>query len=267
MRNIRLLMSYDGTGYHGFQRQPEFHGPTVQGMIETIWKELVGEEMTVNTAGRTDTGVHATGQVINFRTEARIPEDKIPKAFNSLLPRDIRILEAQTVPQDFHARFSTRWKRYDYFIDNRPIADVFNRLYTLHEPIPLQVDLMKCAARLLEGKHNFKAFSAAGGVSKTFVRMLYVCRIQEKEGLLRITCIGDGFLYNMVRIIAGTLISVGKGKIQAESIPDILLSEDRKRAGVTARASGLTLSHVHYGDESPFVVYPEFCPIEKNSNH
>lgn len=258
MRNIRLTMSYDGTGYHGFQRQPEFHGPTVQGTIEAIWKELVGEEVTVNTAGRTDTGVHAAGQVINFYTEARIPDDKMPKAFNSLLPRDIRILEAQTVPENFHARFSARWKRYDYFIDNRPIADVFKRLYTLHEPIPLKVDLMKRAARLLEGKHNFKAFSAAGGVSKRFDRTLYICRIQEKEGLLRISCIGDGFLYNMVRIIAGTLINVGKGRIQAEAIPDILLSEDRKRAGITARALGLTLSHVHYGDESPFDVFPEY---------
>lgn len=261
MRNIRLLMSYDGTGYHGFQRQPEFHGPTVQGTIEAIWKELVGEEVTVNTAGRTDTGVHAAGQVINFQTEARIPDEKIPKAFNSLLPRDIRIFEAKTVPQEFHARFSARWKRYDYVIDNRPIADVFKRLYTLHEPIPLEISSMKRAAQFLEGKHNFKAFSAAGGVSKTFVRTLYVCRIQENEGLLRITCIGDGFLYNMVRIIAGTLISVGKGRIPAETIPDILLSEDRKRAGVTARALGLTLSYVHYGEESPFEIYPEYNSV------
>ncbi|HVJ48257.1 tRNA pseudouridine(38-40) synthase TruA [Desulfitobacterium sp.] len=264
MRNIRLKVSYDGTMYHGFQRQPEFHGPTIQGTLELVWRKLVGEEVTLNTAGRTDRGVHATGQVVNFLTAAQIPDAKIPKAFNSLLPRDIRILEAQTAPQEFHARFSARWKRYDYRIDNQPISNVFTRLYALHEPIPLRVEEMKLAAHLLEGKHNFKAFSSAGGVSKTFDRNLYVCRIQEDEGLLRITCIGNGFLYNMVRIIAGTLINVGKGWIQAEEIPNILLSLDRKRAGITARARGLTLSYVHYGEESPYEIFPEYLPPMKS---
>lgn len=256
MRNIRLTMSYDGTAYHGFQRQPEFHGPTIQGTVEAIWLKLAGEAVKLNTAGRTDTGVHAAGQVINFLTQARIPDEKIPKAFNSLLPRDIRILAAQTVDPEFHARNSARWKRYDYRIDNRPIPDVFTRLYTLHEPIPLQVEGMKHAASLLEGMHNFKAFSAAGGSSKTFERTLYVCRVRELKGLLQITCIGDGFLYNMVRIIAGTLLDVGKGRIQAEEIPDILRSRDRNRAGVTARALGLTLSYVHYGPELPQEIFP-----------
>jgi tRNA pseudouridine38-40 synthase len=258
MRNVRLKVAYDGTYYHGFQRQPEFHGPTIQGTLEAIWKKLVEEEVTLNTAGRTDTGVHAAGQVVNYLTSIRIPDDKIPKAFNSLLPRDIRILEAETAPEDFHARFSARWKRYDYRIDNHPIPDVFSRLYTLHEPIPLNLKKMQEAARYLEGRHNFKAFAAAGGVSKTFERTLYVCRVEKDKGLLRITCIGDGFLYNMVRIIAGTLIFVGKGRIQPEDIPDILLSQNRKRGGVTALAQGLTLSYVHYGEELPGAIFPEF---------
>lgn len=258
MRNIRLTVSYDGTAYHGFQRQPEFHGPTIQGNLESVWKKLVGEAVTLNTAGRTDTGVHANGQVVNFVTTALIPDEKLPKAFNSLLPRDIRILKAQTAPEEFHARYSARWKRYDYRIDNRSIADVFTRLYSLHEPIPLRVEKMKQAAQLLEGKHNFKAFSSAGGVSKTFERNLYVCRVEEEGGILRITCIGDGFLYNMVRIIAGTLINVGKGWIQPEEIPNIIKSMDRKRAGITAKARGLTLSYVHYGAESPFEIFPEY---------
>lgn len=260
MRNIRLTVSYDGTAYHGFQRQPEFHGPTIQGNLESVWKKLVGQDVTLNTAGRTDTGVHAMGQVVNFLTTVPIPDEKLPKAFNSLLPRDIRILEAHTVPEEFHARYSAQWKRYDYKIDNRTIADVFTRLYSLHEPIPLRVEKMKRAAELLEGKHNFKAFSSAGGVTKTFVRNLYVCRIRKEEGLIHITCIGDGFLYNMVRIIVGTLINVGKGWLQPEEIPDILQSMDRKRAGITARARGLTLSYVHYGEKSPFDIFPEYLP-------
>ncbi len=251
LRNVRLKLAYDGTQYHGFQRQPEFHGPTIQGTLEAVWKKLVEEEVTLNTAGRTDTGVHAAGQVVNYSTSVRIPDNKIPKAFNSLLPRDIRILEAETVSEDFQARFSARWKRYDYWIDNRSIPDVFSRLYSLHEPVPLNLQWMQEAATYLEGTHNFKAFSSAGGNSKTFERTLYVCRVKQENGLLRVTCIGDGFLYNMVRIIVGTLVFVGKGRIKPREIPDILLSQNRRRGGPTALAQGLTLSYVHYGDEMP----------------
>lgn len=258
MRNICLKVSYDGTQYHGFQRQPEFHGPTIQGTLETAWAKLVEEEVTLNTAGRTDTGVHAAGQVVNFRTGVRIPVDKIPKAFNSLLPRDIRVLKAHEVAEDFHARFSAKWKRYDYRIDNHQVADVFARLYSLHEPVKLDVQRMQLAAQHLVGRHNFKAFSAAGGTSKTFERTLYVCQVAESQGHIQITCIGDGFLYNMVRIIAGTLIYVGKKRIQPEEIPAILTSLDRKRGGVTAQPQGLTLSYVHYGEEMPKDIFPEF---------
>lgn len=255
-RNVRLRLAYDGTYYHGFQRQPEFHGPTIQGSIEAVWKKLVHEEVTVNTAGRTDTGVHAAGQVINYSTSVRIPDHKIPKAFNSLLPRDIQVLEAQTVPEDFHARFSACWKSYDYWIDNRSIPDVFSRLYSLHEPVPLNLQRMQEAATYLEGRHDFKAFSSAGGTSKTFERTLYVCRVEQENGLLRITCIGDGFLYNMVRILAGTLIFAGKGRIKPADIPEIMLSQNRRRGGPTALARGLTLSYVHYGDEMPKDIFP-----------
>lgn len=256
-RNICLKVSYDGTNYHGFQRQPEFHGPTIQGTLETVWAKLVEEEVTLNTAGRTDTGVHAAGQVVNFRTGARIPADKIPKAFNSLLPRDIRILAAQEAAEDFHARFSAKWKRYDYRIDNHPVADVFTRLYSLHEPVRLDWQRMQQGAQYLVGRHNFKAFSAAGGTSKTFERTLYLCQVKEQQGHLQITCIGNGFLYNMVRIIAGTLVYVGKNRIQPEEIPEILTSLDRKRGGATATPQGLTLSYVHYGDELPRDIFPE----------
>lgn len=255
MRNICLTIAYDGTSYHGFQRQPEFHGPTIQGTLEKAWQSLVGEQIHIYTAGRTDTGVHAAGQVINFVSKVRIPEEKIPKALNSLLPRDIRILLAQDEGEEFHARRSARWKRYDYRIDNRPIPDVFQRLYALHEPVPLDVEAMQAAAGMLEGKHNFRAFAAAGGSSKTFARDLYVCRVERENELLTITSIGDGFLYHMVRIIAGTLLQVGRRKIPAGRIPDILASQKRKQAGETAPAHGLTLTHVHYGEERPWEWY------------
>ncbi|GAB6172251.1 tRNA pseudouridine(38-40) synthase TruA [Paradesulfitobacterium aromaticivorans] len=287
MRNIRLTIAYDGTNYHGFQRQPEFHGPTIQGTLEKVWQEVLGEEIRIFTAGRTDTGVHAAGQVVSFFSETRIPEEKIPKAFNSLLPRDIRILEARNEHEDFNARRSAKWKRYDYLIDNRPIPDVFRRLYACHEPIALNVKHMQEAAKHLEGKHNFKAFASAGGASKTFERTLFLGRVeledepfksrvtrvgeigseQELEdvrlsegnvrGMIRITCIGDGFLYNMVRIIAGTLLEVGKGKIDPSDIPVIIESQDRKQSGETAPPHGLTLTYVNYDAKKPQEIFPE----------
>ncbi|WP_407314593.1 tRNA pseudouridine(38-40) synthase TruA [Desulfosporosinus sp. SB140] len=257
MRNIRLKVAYDGTNYHGFQRQIESAGPTVQGTLEGIWARLVDEKVTLAMAGRTDAGVHASGQVVNFVTEARIPEDKIPKAFNSLLPKDIRILHADAVPYEFNARRSATWKRYDYQIENHRISDVFKRLYSWHVPIPLDLSCMQMAAKSLEGRHNFKTFAAAGGDSKTFERTLYRCRIQEDQNLIRVSCVGNGFLYHMVRIIVGTLVDVGKGRISPEEIPNILASQDRKRAREIAPAHGLTLTYVSYSDESPFEVFSD----------
>ena len=257
MRNICLTIAYDGTNYHGFQRQPEFHGPTIQGTMEAVWQELTGETVRFYTAGRTDTGVHAAGQVVNFASGCRIPNGKIPKAFNSLLPYDIRVLAARDEREDFNARRSAAWKRYDYLIENRPIYDVFHRLYALHEPVPLNVAAMQEAASYLEGKHNFRAFAAAGGSSRTFERTLYCCKIELQGTLLRVMCIGDGFLYNMVRIIVGTLLKVGKGRMAPAEIPVILANGSRRAAGQTAPPNGLTLMYVHYGAESPLVVFPE----------
>ena len=262
MRNIRLRLAYDGTNYHGFQRQEESHGPTIQGTLEAVWAKLVEEEVTLATAGRTDAGVHASGQVVNFMTAARIPEEKIPKAFNSLLPRDIRILQADCVPDDFNARWSAKWKRYDYQIDNHRIPDVFKRLYASHVPIPLNVDQMQAAAGFLEGHHNFKTFAAAGGVSKTFERTIYRCQVKADNRIIRVSCVGDGFLYHMVRIIVGTLMDVGKGRILPQEIPEIIASQERKRARIIAQAHGLTLVHVNYTEESPFSVFPDLLPIK-----
>ncbi|WP_088187411.1 tRNA pseudouridine(38-40) synthase TruA [Desulfosporosinus sp. FKA] len=260
MRNIRLKVAYDGTNYHGFQRQIKTAGPTIQGTLEDVWQRLVDEKVTLAMAGRTDAGVHASGQIVNFETEARIPEDKIPKAFNSLLPKDIRILLAENVPFDFNARWSAVWKRYDYQIDNRRIPDVFNRLYTWHIPVPLNISNMQAAANFLEGRHNFKTFAAAGGDSKTFERTLYRCQVRFDQDLIRVTCVGDGFLYHMVRIIVGTLVDVGRGRISPEEIPDIIKSQERRRARLIASAHGLFLTHVNYTEESPFEVFPDLNP-------
>ncbi|MGI6119675.1 MAG: tRNA pseudouridine(38-40) synthase TruA [Desulfosporosinus sp.] len=257
MRNIRLKLAYDGTNYHGFQRQPETHGPTIQGTLEMVWAKLVGEEVTLATAGRTDAGVHAMGQVVNFMTSARIPEEKIPKAFNSLLPGDIRILQAECVPHDFNARWSAKWKRYDYQIDNNPIPDVFTRLYAYHVPIPLNTEQMQMAASFFEGRHNFKTFAASGGDSKIFERIIYRLLVKKKYGLIMVSCVGDGFLYHMVRIIVGTLIDVGKGRILPQEIPRIIASHERKQASMIAPAHGLMLTHVNYTDESPFAVFKD----------
>jgi tRNA pseudouridine38-40 synthase len=257
MRNICLILAYDGTGYHGFQRQQEFHGPTIQGTLEKIWQVLTEEKISISTAGRTDAGVHAAGQVVNFRSEVSIPAEKIAKAFNSLLPREIRILKAQDETEDFHARLSAHWKRYDYLIYNKSILDVFKRLYTLHEPIKLDPERMKSAALLLEGRHNFRFFAASGGSSKTFERNLYCCRLMEEGDLFRLICIGDGFLYKMVRIIVGTLLQVGKGRLDVTEIPQLLVLQERKHKPIVAPAQGLTLTYVHYGKESPWQVYPE----------
>lgn len=257
MRNIRLRLAYDGTNYHGFQRQEISHGATIQGTLESAWKRLVQEEVTLATAGRTDTGVHASGQVVNFKTSARIPEDKIPKAFNSLLPRDIRIHQADCVPDDFNSRWSAKWKRYDYQIDNYSIPNIFQRLYAAHVPIRLNIDKMQQASCFLEGRHNFKTFAAAGGSSKTFERTIYRCQVKEERGLVKVSCVGDGFLYHMVRIIVGTLMEVGKGHTPPDEIPDIIASQERRRARVIAPAHGLTLVHVNYTEETPFEVFKD----------
>lgn len=257
MRNILLRLAYDGTNYHGFQRQPEEHGLTIQGELEKAWKKLFVEEIKVTTAGRTDTGVHAAGQVINFNSKVGIPEHKIPKALNSILPFDIRVLEAQVTSEVFNARLGAKWKRYDYRIDNGRIPNVFTRLYTLHEPVPLNILKMQQAATFMEGVHDFRAFAATGSSAKSFVRTLYHCRVRQIGEEILITCIGNGFLYNMVRIIAGTLLYVGKGRILPEEITDIIASQERIRAGKTVSASGLTLTLVNYDGNRPSNIFDD----------
>jgi tRNA pseudouridine38-40 synthase len=246
MNNIKLVVEYDGTAYHGFQRQPEFHGPTVQGILEDRLSKITESEVKMFMAGRTDKGVHAIGQVVNFLSPTKLPMEKMPKAANSVLPYDIRVKLAEFASEDFNARFSAKSKRYCYTIYNSSIASVFDRLYTFHVPKPLNVDAMAHAASLMVGRRDFTAFCATGTPVKNFVRNLTKCEITQEGAIIRITCEADGFLYNMVRIISGTLVDVGKGRFQSTDIPDILASKQRVRGGATAPAQGLCLMHVEY---------------------
>lgn len=248
MKNIKLLIEYDGTCYHGFQRQPEFHGPTIQGILEERLRNITAENVKLAAAGRTDAGVHALGQVVNFHSDTRIPLDKLPKAVNSLLPYDIRVKRADYVPETFNARFSACCKRYRYSVYNSTISSAFHRLYSYHVPQVLNVEDMREGARLMVGRKDFRAFCASGSPIKDFVRTLTHCEVRQEGPLITIDCQGDGFLYNMVRIISGTLLDIGKGRIKPSEIPGIISSQDRTLGGVTAPSHGLCLMHVEYNE-------------------
>ncbi|MDA8442225.1 MAG: tRNA pseudouridine(38-40) synthase TruA [Peptococcaceae bacterium] len=246
MQNIKLTLEYDGTCYHGFQRQPDFHGPTIQGVLESKLELITKTEVRVAMAGRTDAGVHARGQVVNFFSPTKIPMDKLPKAVNSVLPYDIRVKQAEIVPDDFHARFSAQWKRYIYTIYNNQFVSVFNRLFVFHVPQALNVPAMRAAAQAMVGTRDFTAFCAAGSPVKNFVRNLMTCEVRQAGPEISIICEADGFLYNMVRIISGTLVDVGKGRIKPAAIPQMIEAGDRKTCGITAPPQGLCMDYVHY---------------------
>ncbi|NPV79664.1 MAG: tRNA pseudouridine(38-40) synthase TruA [Firmicutes bacterium] len=243
-RNIKLVLQYDGTRYGGFQRQRGV--PTIQESLEESIKILTGEMPVVIAAGRTDAGVHALGQVVNFKTFSRIPEDRWVPALNSVLPEDIRVLTACEVAPEFHSRFCARSKVYRYTIDTSPVESVFWRLYSYHVPRPLDEDLIKAASRLLIGRRNFRAFCASGAGVKTYEREIKRLEWRRKGSLLQMEIEADGFLYNMVRIIVGTLIWMSDNKMAPETISRILESQDRRCGGPTAPPKGLVLVCVNY---------------------
>lgn len=244
MRNIKLTISYDGTDFHGFQTQPNLR--TVQGTLQARLEEVVGHPVSIIGSGRTDAGVHARAQIVNFHTSSRVPVEKWPIVCNVKLPNDLVVQDAVEVPEDWHARFSARGKVYRYQLDRSAFPDVFTRKYAYHYPYPICVERMIEAATHLVGRHDFTSFCAANTPVEDKVRMLHAVDLREEGHLLSVTCRGEGFLYNMVRIIVGTLLDVGRGKIEPGEIPDILLARDRKRAGVTAPAHGLTMWQVLY---------------------
>ncbi|ASS76899.1 tRNA pseudouridine(38-40) synthase TruA [Tumebacillus algifaecis] len=244
MRNIKLTISYDGTDFHGFQIQPNLR--TVQGALQARLEEVVGHPVSIIGSGRTDAGVHARAQVVNFHTSSRVPVEKWPIVCNVKLPGDLVVQDAEEVSEDWHARFSAQGKVYRYQMDRSAFSDVFTRKYAYHYPYPICVERMIEAATHLVGRHDFTSFCAANTPVEDKVRTLYAVDLREEGHLLTVTCRGEGFLYNMVRIIVGTLLDVGRGKIEPGELPDILLARDRKRAGVTAPAHGLTMWQVLY---------------------
>lgn len=247
-RNVRLVLQYDGTRYCGFQRQKGL--PTIQAQLESAIEVITKTHSHVIGAGRTDSGVHALGQVINFRTKARMPVDRFVPALNSVLPWDIRILSAEEAPSEFHARYDARWKTYEYSIDTRPVPSVFTRNFTYHLSMPLDLKEMRVAAGFIVGVHDFRSFASSGGSAKTFTRHVKRLEILAYDDLiLRILIEADGFLYNMVRIIVGTLLEVGLGKISCQDVEQIRAAKDRRLAGPTAPARGLCLIKVDYGEE------------------
>ena len=229
----------------GWQKQP--NNLNIQGNIEQAIKNVTGEEVELFASGRTDAGVHSFGQVANFKTESLIPIEKIPIALNTNLKKSIRIIKAEEVDERFHSRLSCKKKTYRYVINNSSCESAIYRNLETYIPTKLDVSKMKEAAKYFEGEHDFKAFRASGTSSKSSVRTIYKLEILEKENnRIYIEVTGNGFLYNMVRIISGTLVEVGLGKIKPEEIEEIIDSKDRSRAGKTLPAHGLFLLNVEY---------------------
>nr|HID57741.1 tRNA pseudouridine(38-40) synthase TruA [Desulfobacterales bacterium] len=245
VKNIKITVEYDGTAYHGWQRQKEL--PTVQGSIETAIHTMTGETVSLIGAGRTDAGVHALNQVANFRIKSRLTPDVFFKGLNSLLPPDIVIKRCEEVDESFHSRFDAKSKVYHYRILNRAAPIAISRQYVWHIWKPLDLDAIEDSLPFLTGRHDFSAFEGSGSERKSPIRTVHNIdmRIIDDDYLI-FSIEADGFLKFMVRNIVGTLVYVGLGKIKPSEIKGILESKDRRRAGVTAPAHGLFLMLIRY---------------------
>ncbi len=244
MHNIKLTLQYDGTAYHGWQTQE--NAITVQATVENVIKKLTGTKPQLVGCGRTDTGVHAKKYICNFKSETSIPCDKLPYALNSQLPGNIVCTHAEYADRNFDSRKSAKGKTYTYLIANSQYRNVFYTTRAWHYRYKLDIEEMRKAARHFLGTHDFIGFAASGFTVKTTVRTITDIKIDSDGDIISISVTGNGFLYNMVRIIAGTLVFAGNGKIKPEDIPDIIASKERKRAGITAPACGLYLTEVFY---------------------
>jgi tRNA pseudouridine38-40 synthase len=243
-RNLKLIIEYEGTRYHGWQRQGEL--PTIQKAIEEVIFTITREQASLASSGRTDAGVHARGQVANFTSNTRLPLHNLLRGMNSLLPADIRIREIADAPADFHARFSARSKTYIYNIDNGPVPSVFSRNFAWHVHERLDLDRMKEAAGFLPGEHDFMSFCAAGHETKTYVRRVIAAQFSRKGDMIAFRIEATGFLKYMVRNLVGTLVHVGMERITPSCFRDIVEARDRKVAGPTAPPQGLFLECVTY---------------------
>ena len=248
MKNIALVLSYDGTNYNGWQIQK--NGPSIQESMETAIFRLLGQKTHVSGVGRTDSGVHARRYVANFKADCTIPVDRLPYALNSFLPEDIAVSGAALVPEGFDARFDCTKKEYAYYIYPSTLRDPFFARYAYRYNYPLDLARMQAGAQHFVGRQDFAAVRSQGTPVKSTVRTVFWCEVEPVDERIRIRVCGDGFLYNMVRAIAGTLIYVGGGKIAPEAVADILRAGDREAAGPTLPAHGLFMNRLWY-DETP----------------
>lgn len=244
MRNIKIVLEYDGTNYSGYQKQIKFK--TIQGTLEKVLSEICKEEIEVIGCSRTDSGVHAKGYVANFFTESNIPPEKFSFAINQKLPKDIVILESKEVDMNFHSRFSCRGKTYSYTIINRKFPSAILNNYCYHVSKELDIEKMISASKLLIGTKDFAAFRNTGTEVSSTVRTITDIVINKDKNFIKIYVTGDGFLYNMVRIIVGTLIEIGLCRKSSTIIDDAFKENDRNVLGKTAPAQGLCLEEVFY---------------------
>lgn len=248
MKRIRLIVSYDGTNYCGWQIQN--NGISVEEVLNTALSELLKEKISVIGASRTDSGVHALGNVAVFDTETKIPAERIALALNQRLPEDVRIQKSEEVPADWHPRYCDSVKTYEYKILNRKIPNPLERFYSYFTYMKLNVEKMQEAAAYVVGEHDFACFCSAKSQVQSTVRCVHSLEVEQKGDMISIKICGNGFLYNMVRIIAGTLMQVGMGVYPPEHMKDVIESKDRQMAGPTAPARGLVLVGIAYDEKS-----------------
>ncbi len=248
MKRILLTMEYDGTGYAGWQRQS--NGLAVQQVLEEALSAACSHPVSVTGASRTDAGVHALGQTAHFDTSSSIPPDKYPFVLNTLLPPDIRVIHGRAVPDHFHARFLSVGKTYTYRILNNRHGSALRRNTVWHVPVPLDFDLMRQSLSPLSGTHDFRAFQAAGGSARTTVRTVDTVLLDRRDDEIVFRIHGNAFLYNMVRIMAGTLMEIGLHRLPQDAFSKALDSGSRLDLGMTAPAGGLTLVQVDYREQS-----------------
>ena len=244
MKRVKMVVAYDGTNYSGWQLQK--NAVTIEQKLNEALYDLLGEDIQVVGASRTDAGVHSLGNVCVFDTNTRMPAEKICYALNTRLPEDVVVQSSCEVAEDFHPRAGKSSKTYEYRILNRAFRDPTRRLDTYYYRYPLDVAAMQKAASYLVGEHDFKSFCSVHAQVETTVRTIYACTVSQREDEIYIRVTGNGFLYNMVRIIAGTLIEVGAGKREPEEIIEMLEATDRQSAGPTAPAHGLTMLGIAY---------------------
>ncbi|HHX60414.1 MAG TPA: tRNA pseudouridine(38-40) synthase TruA [Epulopiscium sp.] len=244
MQKIKLIVSYDGTRYYGWQRQDDV--VSVQEELEKACKQLFKQEVKIQGAGRTDAGVHALGQCATLMVNTNIPMERVPLVLNNILPQDIVVISAEKVPDKFHAQYSAKSKTYKYQIMNADYPIPQMRHYADFVHIPLNVEAMNKGAQYFVGTHDFLAFCASRNTTRTTTRTIHYAKVTQNDQIVTFEVCGNGFLYNMVRIMVGTLIQVGIGKVEPSEISQIIVSKNRQKAGKTVPACGLTMCNVEY---------------------